>query len=461
MSYRRAVVLFRRDLRLDDNVALLRAVEKCAVVIPAFVLNPLQTTPHAYFSAPGLKFMLESLVDLADQLRRFGGRLRTFIGAPEEIVERLVSECGVDAVFLNEDYTPFSLVRDEAIRRLCERRGVAYMPYCGLLLHRPGAVVTQQGQPFKVYTPFARAASKLGVGAPVPFRGGRFFSEPIGFEAPDGVVEQLLAARSEPTVHRGGRTEALRKLSRITSLAQYDQQRDMVAVDGTSNLSPYLKFGCCSPREVVQATLDAHGPDHGLIREVVWREFFTHVAWHFPHVFLGAFHPAFDSVRWDDNIDHLRRWQAGLTGFPIVDAAMRQLVETATMHNRARMIVASFLTKDLHIHWKEGEKWFARHLVDYDPSVNNGNWQWAASTGADAQPYFRIFNPWLQQQKYDPDAKYVKRWVPELGHLSPKTIHKLYEQRPGGLDYPPPMVDHGHESAEAKLRFGAVGRGAD
>ncbi|NUN12173.1 MAG: deoxyribodipyrimidine photo-lyase [Myxococcales bacterium] len=456
MSFRCALVLFRRDLRLEDNVALLRAVEKSATVIPAFVFDPRQTTPHAYFSVPGFQFMVESLVDLDRELVRWGTRLRLFVGEADQVVGRLISESGVDAVFVNEDYTPFSVVRDDTIRRVCISRGTAFLPHCGLVLHRPGAVMTQQGQPFKVYTPFANAARKLGVGPSESFRGARFYSKPIGFEEPDGFLERVLTYRSETLAHRGGRSEALRKLSRVSSLTDYAEQRDLLALDGTSNLSPYLKFGCCSPREVFQTTIAAHGPEHGLIREIYWREFFTHLAWHFPHVFRGAFHSNLDRVQWDDDPEKLRRWQTGCTGFPIVDAAMRQLVETGTMHNRARMVVASFLTKDLHIHWQEGEKWFARHLLDYDPCVNNGNWQWAASTGADAQPYFRIFNPWLQQQKFDPDAQYIRRWLPQLRRLPPKTVHTLHQRRPTALDYPPPMVDHGRESADAKARFGAA-----
>jgi deoxyribodipyrimidine photo-lyase len=219
-------------------------------------------------------------------------------------------------------------------------------------------------------------------------------------------------------------------------------------------MAPHNKFGTISVREVYHSIADKLGAEHSLIREVYWRDFFTHIAWHFPHVFGHAFHRVYDKLEWNESQEDFDQWCSGNTGFPIVDAGMRELVSTGFMHNRVRMIAASFLVKDLHISWQKGEEFFARHLTDFDPCVNNGSWQWSASTGCDAQPYFRIFNPWLQQKRFDPECEYIKRWIPELSGLSPKRIHSIYEEdlfRPAG--YPAPMLDHAHEKIIAEEMF--------
>lgn len=213
-------------------------------------------------------------------------------------------------------------------------------------------------------------------------------------------------------------------------------------------LSAHNKFGTCSIREVYYAIADTFSKEHTLIRELYWRDFFTHVAWNFPYVFGESFHKKFDKLKWSTNAKAFKAWCDGKTGFPVVDAAMRQLNSTGYMHNRARLIVSSFLTKDLHIDWRLGEKYFAQKLVDYDPAVNNGNWQWSASTGCDAQPYFRIFNPWLQQKKFDPICAYIKEWVPELKSVDTKIIHNWFDQAKQINGYPLPIVDH---SVEAKI----------
>jgi len=221
---------------------------------------------------------------------------------------------------------------------------------------------------------------------------------------------------------------------------------------GTSNLSVYLKFGCCSIREAYNCIVQNFGPDHALLRQFYWRDFFSYIGWHFPHVFGHAFHHQYDKIIWRNDHREFQHWTDGTTGFPIVDAGMRQLNQTGMMHNRVRMIVASFLVKDLHISWRWGERYFAQHLLDYDPCLNNGNWQWAASTGCDAQPYLRIFNPWLQQQKFDPDCIYIKRWIPELRNFSSSIIHKWY-YKPLMGNYPEPMLDHTFRSQQAKTFY--------
>ena len=245
------------------------------------------------------------------------------------------------------------------------------------------------------------------------------------------------SARRRPPRART-RTPVLKKLS---SFDDYGKLRDFPAQDYSTHLSPYLKFTACSPREVCRH-LDH---DHELVRSLYWRDFFTGIAYFFPHVFKGCFHTQYDKLKWVNDKRAFKRWCEGTTGIPIVDAGMRQMNQTGFMHNRVRMIVGSFLVKDLHIDWRWGEKYFAQTLIDYDPAVNNGNWQWVASTGCDAQPYFRIFNPWSQQKKFDPDCDYIKKWVPELRDLSPKAIHEQYPTS----DYPLPIAIHQTAAKEA------------
>lgn len=260
--------------------------------------------------------------------------------------------------------------------------------------------------------------------------------------------------RVDETRIKGGRIEALKILKNVKVFKNYDGGRDLPAKSATSLLSAHHKFGTCSIRETYWAVRDALGPRHTLIKELYWRDFFSHIAYHFPHVFGGAFYPEYDALPWANDKERFQRWCDGLTGFPIVDAGMRELNTTGFMHNRVRMITASFLVKDLHIDWRWGERYFAQHLVDYDPCVNNGNWQWVASTGCDHQPYFRVFNPWLQQKKFDPLCLYIKKWVPELKTVDARQLHRWYEVSGDSADrYPAPVVDHAAESIKAKEIF--------
>jgi deoxyribodipyrimidine photo-lyase len=271
------------------------------------------------------------------------------------------------------------------------------------------------------------------------------------------IFHEVLTERSGVLALRGGRTEGLKRLRLIDGMTSYKADRDIPALGATTMLSAHHKFGTISIRETYWRAAEAFGVSCHLISELYWRDFFTHIAWHFPHVFKGAFRPEYNALEWNRSKKDFQRWCEGKTGFPIVDAGMRQMNETGYMHNRVRMIVASFLVKDLHINWQRGEKYFAQKLLDYDPAVNNGNWQWAASTGCDAQPYFRIFNPWLQQKKFDPDAEYIKRWVPELKNVSVKDIHQGYKPNLfSDVKYPEPMVDHAAERQETLKRFKAL-----
>lgn len=450
---KRALHIFRRDLRLSDNTALNEALRSADEVITCFIFNDAQVGAHKHRSTNGLCFMLESLEELAGEVSDEGGKLLFLHGEHNKVVEKLIKELNIGAVFFNKDYTPFSRSRDEAIASACEKLGVCCTQCSDALLCEPSAFGKDDGKPYTVYTPFFKRASKEAVPEPVRLARGTFAAPRLSLptvKPRDFWPEESATQRMSV----GGRSKALSILKGIGDYTKYDDERNLPAMRGTTLLAPHNKFGTVSIREVYHAVASSLGVGHTLIRELYWRDFFTHIAWHFPHVFGHAFHRMYDSIEWSKEMKLFNAWCEGRTGFPIVDAGMRELVTTGFMHNRVRMIVASFLVKDLHISWRWGESFFARHLTDYDPAVNNGSWQWAASTGCDAQPYFRIFNPWLQQKRFDPDCTYIKRWIPELKNLSPKAIHSLGDPESSRPEkYPHPVVEHSLQKIRAEEMF--------
>jgi deoxyribodipyrimidine photo-lyase len=435
---KKALFIFRRDLRLEDNTGLIFALKNADKVIPAFIFTPEQINRNPYKGNHCLQFMIESLEDLEDQLKKKRARLYLFFAKPEEVVKKCIEKLGIDAVIINRDYTPYSIARDRKIESLCKKRGIAFHSFDDALLHPPAMTLKSDGKPYTLFTPYYRNALKLDVERPKANRFSNYFAQPIPFAKDSSLYRKILPHREKQS--EGGRKAALKILKKIARFSNYKSARDVPAKNATTHLSPHLKFTTCSPREVYQAIKR----NSELKRSLYWRDFFTMVAFYFPKVFKGAFHEKFNGLRWKYDRALFKGWCEGKTGFPIVDAGMREMNQTGFMQNRVRMIVASFLVKDLHIDWRWGEKYFAQKLIDYDPAVNNGNWQWAASTGCDAQPYFRIFNPWAQQKKFDKDCAYIKRWIPELASEDPKSIHEWYKQH--SPDYPPPLVDHAKEA---------------
>lgn len=444
--YSTSLFIFRRDLRIHDNTALQQALVLSERVIPCFIFDPRQIEPHPYQSRPGLQFMLQSIKDLQQQLESTGGQLALFHALPVHIVTQLLEQQRIQAVFINRDYTPFSQQRDAELAVVCKQLGLALYVLADSLLNEPELAVKKDSTPYKVFTAFYNNARQYSVVLPKALDQANFLSVDSKF-----TIDQLGLVPVN-TVINGGRDHALKILEQLGDCADYLNTRDFPALDATSKLSAHLKVGTCSVREVYYAITEQLGREHPLIRQLYWRDFFTHIAYHYPHVFGRAFLEKFSYLSWDNNLDYFQAWCEGKTGFPIVDAGMRELNATGFMHNRVRMIVASFLVKDLHIDWRWGERYFAQHLVDYDPCVNNGNWQWAASTGCDAQPYFRIFNPWLQQLKFDPDCRYIHQWLPELRVFPPKTLHQ-WDKKHSACSYPAPIIDHACESRLAKARY--------
>ncbi len=455
-QYQRSLFIFRRDLRVDDNRGLIRALGASGAAIPLFICDPRQLKPHAYFSRNAAQFLAQSLADLSDELARRGGTLYFAEGEAESVLGKLIVQKSVQAVYLNRDYTPFSRKRDAAIESACRKAGIPFHSLGDALLHEPEAVIDAGKTPYKVFTPFMRFLRQMPVPFPAQNKCKNFFDGSIAGlskEMPKALAG-LIDPPSNPLLAAlGGRKAALKILAGLGRLENYRQERDIPSLDGTSRLSAHLKFGTVSAREVYHAVQRQLGPAHQLINELYWRDFFHHVAFHQPKVFGRAFQEKYDGLRWSDDEKKFAAWKEGRTGFPIVDAGMRELNATGFMHNRVRMITGSFLTKDLHIDWRWGEKYFAQNLVDYDPCVNNGNWQWVASTGCDAQPYFRIFNPWSQQLRFDPDCLYIKKWIPELKGLSADEIHGLEKTSNRPASYPAPMVDHRAESVRAIAMF--------
>lgn len=451
MKFEISLFLFRRDFRLEDNTGLIFALQSSKIVIPAFIFTEEQIDKNPFKSNSCLQFMLESLEDLEKQLENKGAKLFYFKGHPEEIVCQCIQKLKIGALIVNRDYTPYSQTRDQKLERVCKKSKISFYSFDDALLHPPEETLKQDGKPYTVFTPYFRNALKQKVPPPVPNRHSNYFQGKIPFAKKMSIPLK----KTNNNAFKGGRSEALKTLKKLSSFSQYGSLRDFPAKDASTHLSPYLKFTVCSPREVYAAICHHLNCHHDLIRSLYWRDFFTMIAFFFPHVFKGSFRAKFDQIEWSYNKKTFELWCEGNTGFPIVDAGMRELNQTGFMHNRVRMITASFLVKDLHIDWRWGEKYFAKTLIDYDPAVNNGNWQWVASTGCDAQPYFRIFNPWNQQKKFDLDCLYIKKWIPELSDIAPKIIHTWYKNGKSTekTGYPLPIVNHEEEAKEAVRSF--------
>lgn len=447
-----SLFIFRRDLRLHDNSALISALNQSEHVIPCFIFDDRQIKNNNYFSAKAFQFMLESLMDLQAQIEKKNGRLYFFQGEAEKVIENLILKLPIDAVFINRDYTPFSTHRDDAIKKIADKNKRALLIFSDLLLNEPEAIKKSDGSPYTIFTPFMKKSRMLSASKPRHCNDKNYYNKSIDGDS-ISVINHYLENYAETNIHKGGRLQGKMLLKNIERLKNYSSKRDFPYQDATSHLSAHHKFGTVSIRETHESYTDKL-KDPVFINELYWRDFFTHIVFHFPRVLGESFQLKFKDMNWLNRNDYFEAWCNGTTGFPIVDAGMRELNQTGFMHNRVRMITASFLVKDLHIDWRWGERYFAQKLIDYDPAVNNGNWQWAASTGCDAQPYFRIFNPWLQQKRFDADALYIKKWVPELKDIPAKDIHNPNNLSSHQLKhYKNAIIDHSVQSKIAKSLY--------
>lgn len=437
-KYKLGLFIFRRGLRLVDNRALNAALTECESVLPIFIFDPAligeKEEEHNPFA---ICFLHQCLAELDRAIQDQKGKLLYLYGVPHDVLALLHNATSADAVFFHVDYSMLSRERDGRIAEFCEDQNIHLSRVTDIPLHAPGTVVSGQGTPYTVFTPYYNRARHLPVPAPHSQAKGKWVNT---IDIQNALTNNTLLQQSHQKAFQflesskqfkyasiivGGRNAGLKLLHKSSTIA-YAMDRDFPAKDATSLLSAHLKFGTLSAREVMTYWQEHLGAGSDLERELHWRDFFTQIGWNFPHVYSKAFHSKYDKLKWDDNANLLTAWKNGRTGFPIVDAGMRQLLQTGFMHGRVRMIAASLLIKNLHIDWRVGEAHFAKYLVDVDRSINNGNWQWVAGTGCDASPYFRVFNPWLQQKKFDPDCVYIKRWVPELAAYTSKEIHGWY-----------------------------------
>ncbi len=451
ITFNKSLFIFRRDLRLVDNTALNLALQYSKEVYPVFFIDPRQFTDNKYFSANAVQFMGNSLKELASEIKALGGNLNLIYGKVEEVLPKLLEEQPLEAVFFNYDYTPFSKQRDLNLKSCCEKQQIKFFPAHDLMLNEPGKVLKDNHEPYSVYTFYRKKAELLPVKLPAKIFNSNFAKSGFSLSKPEN-WDKLNENPNLQLLALGGREEAEGILQQLPTHEAYQAERDFPAIHSSTKLSAHLKFGTVSAREVYQK-LSAINPKHLLINQLHWRDFFTQISFFYPEVYGAAFQKKFTNVEWRYSEEDFKAWCEGNTGFPIVDAGMRELNTTGYMHNRVRMVVASFLTKNLRIDWRWGEKYFATKLTDYDPALNNGNWQWAASTGCDAQPYFRIFNAWTQQIRFDLQAEYIKKWVPELAALTPKQIHNEDFMASQVLaKYPRPMVKHS-ETRELALEM--------
>ena len=436
------VVWFRRDLRLEDNPAWAEATSAHGEVVAVFVVEPRLMNAAGALRRDQL---LAHLHALDAELQARGGGLIVRSGPAATAIPRVISDCEASALYFNADVTPFSTARDQAI---AESVTVPVHAFDGLTVHEPGAVLTKKGTLSQVFTPFYNTWSTThrtpwppgGAGRPATIR-----SDPIPH--PKGPVRQT-----------PGEIAAWDRLTAwLEVVDDYPDLRDLPAIDGTSNLSADLKFGTLAARTVADVVGIETPGRQAFVRQIAWRDWWAHTLALHPDLPNIALKARYDDIAWRDDPDGFERWCAGRTGYPIVDAGMRQLIQTGWMHNRVRMICASFLVKDLLIDWRKGERFFRHHLVDADIAQNAGNWQWVAGTGPDAAPYFRVFNPTSQAIKFDPQGDYIRRWVPELTRLRTVDVHEPHAADPTqlaaadvilGETYPLPIVDH----SQARLR---------
>lgn len=412
------VFWFRRDLRLEDNAGLYHALKGDKPVIPIFIfdteiLNDLEDKADRRIS-----FIYEALEDVQAKLLKLNSSLQVYYGSPLKIFKKIITEYKIGTVFTNHDYEPYAMQRDEAINKYLEQQGIKFQTYKDQVLLEKNEVLKDDGTPYTVFTPYSRKWKAVLTDFHLKtYPTNKYFKnfhqqkpvalpsvEDIGFE-PTKKVFPSKAVQEE-------------------LIKDYAKTRDYPAIKGTSKMGVHLRFGTISIRQLATKTKDLSGT---YLNELIWREFYHMILWHFPHVGKGkAFREAYDHIEWRRDNGEFQKWCEGQTGYPIVDAGMRELNETGFMHNRVRMIVASFLAKHLLLDWRLGEAYFAKKLLDFDLAANNGGWQWAAGSGCDAAPYFRIFNPYLQTKKFDPKLEYIRKWVPELD----------------SFEYPPPIVEH-------------------
>jgi len=456
-KFENGLFIFRRDFRIIDNNGLNLLNDRCKNIYTIFIFTPEQVgSGNKYKSDNSVQFMIESLEDLASQISKAGGHLYTFFGHNDKVVADCIKAWDINLVCFNLDITPYAKERDAKIIKLCEHLKTYVMYDYDYYLHQPGTILNGSKEPYQKFTPYYETCLKKKVESPAKMR--KLHLKRSDTHIPnkitlDEAMKKFTTVNPDILVH-GGRPEAIKTLKTALRTQTHYPKTHNDLDKQTTQLSAYIKFGCLSIREIYKALRNKSA----IIRQLIWRDFYANILYSFPHVLGHAMKQKYNKIHWHHNNNWFKAWCNGNTGFPIVDAGMRQLNATGYMHNRARLIVASFLTKTLLIDWREGEEYFASKLTDYDVASNNGNWQWVASTGADSQPYFRIFNPWEQAKNFDTDCEYIKEWVPELKDVPVKDIlnwETTYTEHKD-IKYPKPIVDYKKQKDLALKMLGSA-----
>lgn len=467
-NYPKALVWFRRDLRVQDHAAFYHALKASRAVYCAFIFDTDILASLPARADRRVEYIWQSLQELAAVLRRNGGDLLVLHGRACDEIPRLAAELEVQAVYANRDYEPQARARDTVVAGALAKTGIAFHSFKDQVVFEAVEVLTQGGNPFQVYTPYKNAWLKKLDGLSM---------QPYPVEEHLAKLARPAALAMPSLAQLGFETTNLRELGIPAGMSGADKllrdfedridayatARDFPALPGPSCLSVHLRFGTVSIRRL--AALAHARATRGAavwLSELIWREFYFAILYHFPHAATSAFRPEYDALEFENRRDYFAAWCAGRTGYPLVDAAMRQIASTGYMHNRLRMVTASFLVKDLGVDWRWGEKYFAENLNDFDLAANNGGWQWAASTGCDAQPYFRIFNPVTQSQRFDAKGEFIRRYLPQLARVPDRFIHAPWKMGPNqqletrcviGCDYPGPIVDHAVARAKTLERY--------
>jgi len=450
-----AVFIFHRDLRLEDNTALIECIKTYANIIPVFIFPPEQIDPkiNKYFSNAAVQFMTESLIDLDKQIKKHGGQLYIFKGSYTNILDKIHKHIRFDAIYSNRDYSRYAIKRDKIIKNWTDKKNIIYKDFEDYDL-----ITMEESKIYKVLSPYYKQFEKniLKVRKPISFSVATF----LKIKYQENIYFSNLYKRNENIHVHGGREEALKILHRITNkdFKDYQKLRDYPAIEGTTRASAYLKFGCISIREMYWALYNVGG--HALIRELVFRSFYYRIYASDQELQNGkAFHDSVDKkIPWSNNKKYYDAWERGKTGFPLCDAGMRQLIGENWVHNRVRMLVANVATKYLLLDWRECLRHFYKNLVDADIFSNTAGWQWGAGIGVDSAPYFRApFNPFIQSSKFDKNCIYIKKWIPELANVAPRDIHnwgqKSVRDKYPDCAYPPPIVDQKEASQKAIQLF--------
>lgn len=444
MSLKYQLFIFRRDLRIQDNSGLVSLHQYSEPIIPIFIFNPNQVLPskNPYFSNNSVQFMCESLEDLEKNISSKDGKMNYFYGDTIAILEKILisTDYKIVRIGVNQDYTPYSRKRDEKIEELCKKYDIEFLSKEDICIQPIGSVKTGAGTIYKKYTPYYNKAKELPISKPVLRSSFNFAKVELSPKYSKNLLTKFYK-KNPNLLHPGGRENALKKLADLPT--DYQKTRNTPSIP-TTELSAYNKFGCISIRELMQKL------DKDISRELYFRDFYYNIVYYYPHILGAAFEKKWDKIKWEKPVPKiLNAFYEGRTGFPIIDAGIRQMTTTGFMHNRVRMLVASFFTKDLLYDWRIGERFFSNHLYDYDPTQNNCGWQVVAGFGPSALDWFRVMNPWLQTKKFDPECVYIKKWVPELTKYTAKQI---INQEWDVKDYPHPIVNH----EEAKKKMMAV-----